>query len=146
MDYMDMEIGRLMNYLEENNLRENTYIVFFSDNGPDVNDKAATYKNYPATATANWMASTYKHGYQNWGRAESFTAYGPSWAQVSCAPFYGFKYTTYEGGIRSPLIVVSPNQKDKGAVNTEAILHVTDIAPTFLELAGISSGKYIDAG
>ena len=139
LDYMDMEIGRLMDYLEKNNLKENTYIVFFSDNGPDVNDKAATYKNYPATAAANWMAKTYKHGYQNWGRAESFTAYGPSWAQVSCAPFYGFKYTTYEGGIRSPLIVVTPNQMDKGSVNTQAIMHVTDIAPTFLELAGIST-------
>lgn len=142
LDYMDMEIGRLMEYLENNDLRKNTYIVFFSDNGPDVNDKAATYKKYPATAGANWMAKTYKHGFQNWGRAESFTAYGPSWAQVSCAPFYGFKYTTYDGGIRSPLIVVSPNQKDIGSINTEAILHVKDIAPTFLELAGISATNY----
>jgi len=137
LDYMDMEIGRLLDYLEKNDLRKNTYIVFFSDNGPDVNDKAATYKKYPATAAANWMAKTYLHGFQNWGRAESFTAYGPSWAQLSTSPFFGFKYTTYEGGIRSPLIVVSPNQENKGAINTEAILHVKDIAPTFLELAGI---------
>lgn len=137
LDYMDMEIGRLMQYLEDNRLRENTYIVFFSDNGPDVNDKAATYKNYPATATANWMAKTYTHGFQNWGRAESFTAYGPSWAQVSATPFFGYKYTTYEGGIRSPLIVVSPEKTNAGKVNTEALMHVKDIAPTFLELAGI---------
>ncbi|WP_242157207.1 arylsulfatase [Aestuariivivens sediminis] len=138
LDYMDMEIGRLMDYLEKNDLKKNTYIVFFSDNGPDVNDKASTYKKYPATAAANWMAKTYIHGFQNWGRAESFTAYGPSWAQVSTAPFYGFKYTTYDGGIRSPLIVISPHQKNKGSINTEAILHVKDIAPTFLELAGVS--------
>ncbi|SHG89963.1 arylsulfatase [Flagellimonas flava] len=142
LDYMDMEIGRLMEYLEKNNLKDNTYIVFFSDNGPDVNDKASTYKKYPGTAAANWMAKTYTHGFQNWGRAESFTAYGPSWAQVSSAPFYGFKYTTYEGGIRSPLIVVSPNQDNQGVINTEAILHVKDIAPTFLELAGVSSNNY----
>ncbi len=139
LDYMDMEIGRLMKYLEDNKLRENTYIVFFSDNGPDINDKAATYKKYPATATANWMASTYKHGFQNWGRAESFTAYGPSWAQVSAAPFFGNKYTTFEGGIRSPLIVVSPEQINAGQINTEALMHVKDIAPTFLELAGINN-------
>lgn len=137
LDFMDMEVGRLLSFLEENNLRKNTYIVFFSDNGPDVNDKSSTYKKYPATAGANWMAKTYTHGFQNWGRAESFTAYGPSWAQVSTAPFYGFKYTTYDGGIRSPLIVVSPNNTNAGKINTEAILHVKDIAPTFLELAGI---------
>ena len=142
LDYMDMEIGRLMDYLEKNDLRKNTYIVFFSDNGPDVSDKASNLKNYPATAAANWMAKTYTHGFQNWGRAESFTAYGPSWAQVSCTPFFGFKYTTYEGGTRSPLIVVSPDGKGAGKINTDAVMHVKDIAPTLLELAGISPDSY----
>ncbi|MCB9352950.1 MAG: arylsulfatase [Lewinellaceae bacterium] len=150
VDYMDMQIGRLMDYLEKNNLRENTYILFFSDNGPDVNDKASTYKNYPSTNNANWMAKTYTHGFQNWGRAESFTCYGPSWAQLSTAPFFGFKYTTYEGGTRSPLIVVSPKGTNAGQVNTEALMHVKDIAPTLLDIAGIAQpgtfkGKSIPA-
>ena len=138
LDYMDMEIGRLMKYLDDNNLRDNTYIVFFSDNGPDVSNKADSYKNKPSTNEAAWMATTYKHGFENWGRAESFTAYGPSWAQVSAAPFFGFKYTTYEGGIRSPLIVVSPDHKNAGQVNNQALMQVKDVAPTFLELAGIA--------
>jgi len=142
LDYMDMEIGRLLDYLDQNDLRKNTYIIFFSDNGPDVSDKAANLKNYPSTAAANWMASNYTHGFQNWGRKGSFTAYGPSWAQVSCAPFFGFKYTTYEGGTRSPLIIVNPDRKGAGEINAEAILHVKDIAPTFLELAGISQNSY----
>lgn len=143
LDYMDMEIGRLVKYLEDNGLRDNTYIVFFSDNGPDVNDKASSYKKRPASETANWMAKTYVHGYQNWGRAESFTAYGPSWAQVSTTPFYGFKYTTYEGGIRSPLIVVSPQGTNAGKINTDAFMHVKDVAPTLLELAGVPIAKEI---
>ena len=137
LEYMDMQIGRLLDYLKKNGLYENTYIIFFSDNGPDVSDKASNLKNYPATAAANWMAKTYKHGFQNWGRAESFTAYGPSWAQASCTPFYGFKYTTYEGGIRSPLIVAGPGLEGKGGLNTEALMHVKDIMPTLLDLAGI---------
>jgi arylsulfatase A-like enzyme len=32
---MDWNIGRLMRYLEENNLRKDTIILFLSDNGPD---------------------------------------------------------------------------------------------------------------
>ena len=138
LDYMDMEIGRLTKYLEDNDLLDNTYIVFFSDNGPDISNKADSYKNKSATNEASWMATTYKHGFENWGRAESFTAYGPSWAQVSAAPFYGFKYTTYEGGIRSPLIVVTPQHTNGGQINTSALMHVKDIAPTFLEMAGIA--------
>ncbi|NAY91296.1 sulfatase-like hydrolase/transferase [Muricauda sp. JGD-17] len=139
LDYMDMEIGRLMEYLEKNDLRKNTYIVFFSDNGPDAAQKADNYKNYPATEKANWFASEYTHGFENWGRKGSWTAYGPSWAQVSAAPFNGTKYTTYEGGIRSPLIVVSPDKTNAGQINTEAVMQVKDIAPTFLELAGITA-------
>ena len=87
LEYMDMEIGRLIKYLADNNLLDNTYIVFFSDNGPDINNKADSYKNKSATNEAAWFATNYKHGFENWGRAESFTAYGPSWAQVSTTPF-----------------------------------------------------------
>ena len=36
--YMDDQIGRLLRYLDENNLRENTIVVFTSDNGPVTND------------------------------------------------------------------------------------------------------------
>lgn len=142
VEYMDKEIGRLISFLEDNGMKENTYILFFSDNGPETSDKANTYKKYPATENANWMASTYTHGFQNWGRKGSWTAYGPSWAQVSAAPFAGAKVTTYEGGIRSPLVVVTPENKLSGSINSEALIHVKDIAPTFLDLAGINVEQF----
>ncbi len=137
LDYMDMEVGRLMSYLKDHNLMENTYVIFFSDNGPDSNQKEEAYKKYPSTEKANWMAKTYTHGYQNWGRKGSWTSYGPSWAQVSATPFQGTKYTTYEGGIRSPLIVVSPDNTNAGEINTSSVMHVSDILPTMLELASV---------
>jgi arylsulfatase A-like enzyme len=42
-----------------------------------------------------------------------------------------------EGGIRAPLIVNGPGVTGKGEINNKAILHVMDLAPTFLELAGV---------
>ncbi|MEO1261740.1 MAG: arylsulfatase [Bacteroidota bacterium] len=137
VDYLDMEVGRLLKYLEDNNLRENTYIIFFSDNGPETFDKANAYKNQSATLNASWMATEYTHGFQNWGRKDSWTAYGPSWAQVSATPFYAAKATTYEGGIRSPLVVVPPSRTNAGQVNNDALMHIKDVAPTLLDLAGI---------
>jgi arylsulfatase A-like enzyme len=41
-----------------------------------------------------------------------------------------------EGGIRAPLIVMGPGVTGKGEINNKAILHVMDLVPTFLELAG----------
>ena len=59
------------------------------------------------------------------------------WAQVSMAPFRIYKGWVSEGGIRSPLIVSGPGVQGAGGLNKKAVLHVTDIAPTILELAGI---------
>lgn len=142
LDYMDMEIGRLVKYLEDNNLRENTYIIFFSDNGPETRNKADDFKKYPATNEANFMAKSYTHGYQNWGRKGSFTSYGPSWAQVSATPFKAAKGTIYEGGTRSPLIIVSPDSNNQGDINHSALMHVKDVAPTLLDLANVKSNEY----
>ena len=135
VEYMDHEIGRLMDYLEETGLRENTYVIFMSDNGPESNDKSANAKNVPASQAAGWMSNDYDTDFASWGRKGSFTAYGTPWAQVSATPFSMVKGSLAEGGIRSPLIIVPPQSTSKGAINNQAILHVQDIAPTLLDFA-----------
>ena len=71
------------------------------------------------------------------GRKGTYPEYGPAWAQVSMTPFRIYKGWVAEGGIRSPLIISGPGVKGAGELNKKAVLHVTDIAPTVLELAGI---------
>ena len=138
VEYMDQEIGRLIAYLDDTGQLDNTYILFFSDNGPESSDALQTAMSAPPFALgANWLARTYALDYASWGRRGSFISYGTPWAQVSATPFFGVKGTLLEGGIRSPLIVVTPDGQGQGNINREALLHVTDIAPTLLELAGI---------
>ena len=141
VEYMDQEIGRLMAYLDETGLLDNTYVIFFSDNGPESNDKAANAKNAPASQAAGWIANDYDTDFASWGRKGSFTAYGTPWAQVSATPFWLVKGSLAEGGIRSPLIVAPPRNAGAGTINREAILHVQDIAPTLLDIAGIDQPK-----
>src|SRR5262249_34971465 len=73
---------------------------------------------------------------ENWGKKGSFVDYGAAWAQVGAAPFRFFKAWVSEGGIRSPLIVAGPGVKHNGDT-TDAILHVTDLAPTIFDYAGV---------
>ncbi len=138
VEYMDMQIGKLVNYLRDTDQLENTYIIFFSDNGAESNDKASNLKGKRASMFANWLAKTYDTDFASWGRKGSFAAYGPAWAQVSATPFWMFKGTMNEGGIRSPLIVVEPGGANAGSINSEALLHVKDVAPTLLDFAGIA--------
>jgi arylsulfatase len=58
------------------------------------------------------------------------------WAQVSMTPFSQYKGWTAEGGIRNALVVSGPNVKrPRGSIN-HGLMHVGDIVPTLLEVAG----------
>jgi arylsulfatase A-like enzyme len=71
--------------------------------------------------------------------------YGPMWAQVSMTPFSQFKGYMAEGGIRNALIVSGPIvDLPKGSINSASYLHVADIMPTLLEVAGARYPKTIN--
>ena len=58
------------------------------------------------------------------------------WAQVSMTPFSQYKGWMAEGGIRNALIVSGPVvQRDAGSIN-HGFMHVADIMPTLLDIAG----------
>jgi arylsulfatase len=137
-EYLDRDIGRLLDYLREIGEYENTVIIFFSDNGAEGNDLRAMLSGRPGTRG-------YLHAARNfaedsplmWGRKGTYPEYGVGWATVGMTPFRLYKGFLSEGGIRSPLIVSGPGVRGAGTINKSAVLHVMDIAPTLLELAGI---------
>jgi arylsulfatase len=121
VDNMDYNIGRLIQYLKDIGEYDNTLFVFMSDNGPDALDQNATPNAddpYPYMGTAN-----------------SFVAYGASWAHASSAVNSLYKGYSAEGGIHSPMIIKIPF-KNSGKGITTAFTTVMDIAPTLLDLAG----------
>ena len=75
------------------------------------------------------------------GDPGSYVAYGPMWAQVSMTPFSQYKGWVAEGGVRNALIVSGPVVKRvKGDIN-HGTMHVADILPTLLEIAGTTYPK-----
>lgn len=133
IDYMDMSIGRLLNFLKSKGLYDNTLIVFFSDNG--ANGAHATA--YPGNADGKYLSS-FDNRLENRGLKNSFIDMGPSWAQASTAPFRLFKSFTTQGGIKSPLIIKMPSGIEITDQWNHSFWHVTDIMPTFLQIAGVT--------
>ena len=130
VDNMDMNIGRLINYLKETDQFENTLIVFFSDNGAAGND--FYYHPY----FSDFLQAHYTDAYDQMGTKESFISYGPQWAEAGAAPFKFFKGYTTEGGINTPLIVAGPGVKETNQVS-HAFTTLMDLAPTFYDLAEV---------
>ena len=66
-------------------------------------------------------------------------------AEFSNAPLRAGKGSAYEGGIRVPFIVRWPGQIEAGATSSLPV-HVTDVYPTLLEMAGVENkkGKVLD--
>jgi len=138
VEYMDEQIGRVLDYLKEIGEYENTIVIFISDNGAEGNDlRAMVAGQLGSLGFLHAMNNFAEDGHNSLGRKGTYAEYGPAWAQVSMTPFRLYKGLLAEGGIRSPLIVSGPGVKGTGKINKEAILHVMDITPTLLNLAGV---------
>ena len=130
VDYLDMSIGRIIDYLKQQGLYDNTMILFMSDNG--ANGIMAT--TYPGNADGKYLSS-FNNALENRGLPNSFVEMGPGWAQASSSPFRLFKSFTSEGGIKAPLIIKMPaGVKNQGQWN-KSFIHVSDLLPTVLALA-----------
>ena len=70
------------------------------------------------------------------GGPASWPTYPVGWTDVSSTPFRLYKTTTMNGGIRVPLLLQWPARwRDGGSVRPQWV-HVTDIAPTIVDLIG----------
>ena len=117
VDRMDQNVGKLLDRLEKTGVLDNTVIFFLSDNGA-----CAEEANRSPDALI--------------GTAASFVAYGQHWANVSNTPYRLYKSMTHEGGIITPLIVHWPKGIDQSGQRINKVVHINDIMPTCLELAG----------
>jgi len=133
VDYMDMSIGRVFEYLKGEGLYDNTLIIFMSDNGAN----GAIAETYPGNGDGRYLAS-FNNALDNRGLPGSYIAQGPGWAQASSAPFRYFKLFTSEGGIKAPLMIKMPGTMKNAGQWNKSFIHVTDIMPTLLELTGTS--------
>jgi len=125
---MDQQIGRVVHTLQKQGRFEDTLFVFLSDNGGDrshppvVDDRYRIYD--PATL----------------GGPQSYTSYGPGWAQASNTPFRRFKRFAHEGGIATPLIVAGPGFGPTPGWRHDAAT-LLDIFPTCLAAAGATPSR-----
>lgn len=131
IEQLDANVGRLIAHLKLISQYENTLIVFMADNGAEGNWVGGIED------TADWVAQNFDNSLENIGRKNSYVWTGPSWAQVSSLPFKWYKSFTTEGGVRCPSIISYAKWKhNQGKINRN-YLSVMDLAPTFLELAGV---------
>ena len=139
VENMDFHVGRLIDYLKRIGEYDNTVFIVFGDNGAEGTDLFAMIAGTPGTRDFLFASMQWAQTHPNaWGDPHSYVGYGPMWAQVSMTPFSQYKGYLAEGGIRNALIVSGPIVKRAAGSINHGILHVADIMPTLLDVAGAS--------
>jgi len=114
---MDEGIGRIVAALDRRGLRDDTLVIFVSDNG----------------GQESWQSSEqYKGRYAD----KPHTVLGDN------RPLRGWKGDVYEGGIRVPALANWPGVLKLGICETP--IHIVDWMPTLCPLAGCTPERDLD--
>jgi len=134
VDRMDYNIGRVLAYLKDNEMYDDTEIYFMSDNGAE--GVKAESVLMAGGDLFDYIEKYYDNSLDNIGRRNSFVWYGARWSQAATAPSRLNKSYSTEGGVRVPLIV-KPTAEIKNPTNIcHEFCTIMDLMPTFLEKAG----------
>lgn len=130
VENLDDHVGRIVGFLKANDLYDSTLIVFMSDNG------AAGEDFYNRGPFVDYVREHYDNAYEKMGTRSSFVSYDYEWAEAGSAPFSRTKTFTRQGGIVAPMIAAGPGIKRVRPID-RAYVTVMDLAPTFLDMAGV---------
>jgi len=146
VEYFDMSIGRVIDYLEESGQLDNTVIVFSADHGASAGEHGVDTGRVPSGGGGPTIPDHIDNSLENFGRPGSFIDHGRGFGEAASAPFKYQKGSQSEGGLRAAAFVYYPTAVEAGGVSN-AFMTMMDFLPTFMEIAGTEhpgAGPYRD--
>ncbi len=138
LSHTDHHLGRLLDFLRQQGVLDNTIVMVISDNGasaeggPTGTTNEAQFFNNAQETLEESLAVIDKIG-----GPDHFNHYPWGWTWAGNTPFRRWKRETYRGGSTDPFIVSWPaGVKVRGEVRTQ-YAHIVDMVPTVLDLLGI---------
>jgi len=139
LEWVDMQIGRVVAELERIGELDNTLIFVTADNG--ASGEGGLAGTFNETYVLNGLQTSLEANLRaqpDWGRENTYPHYHAGWAMAGNTPFRYFKQSEHRGGQADHLVVHWPNGIEaKGEVRSQ-YHHISDIAPTILEAAGVA--------
>jgi len=139
MAHTDHEVGRLLHNIKAEGHNEDTIVFYIvGDNGASAEGGLDGHDALNIDGKPQSIEERLKLSDEMGGELFS-NHYAAAWAWATNTPFQWSKQVaSHLGGTRDPLIVSWPGHiKDAGGLRSQ-FHHVTDIAPTIFELAGVA--------
>lgn len=145
LTHCDENIGRLVAFLEDRGLLDNTLLIIVSDNG--ASQEGRENGTFNESLYFNQIPENIEMDMKlidELGGPKTYPHYPLGWAMAGNTPFPRYKQETHAGGITDPMIVHWPKAiKDRGTIRTQ-YHHMIDVTPTVLELLGIQQPRVVN--
>jgi arylsulfatase A-like enzyme len=145
--YVDDEIGRVIQAVEDMGKLDNTLIIYITgDNGTSAEGSAigtpnvmTSYQGIPVPVPEQMKF------YDIWGSDKTYPHMSVAWSWAFDTPFKWTKQVaSHFGGTRQGMVIAWPNRiKDADGIRTQ-FHHMIDIVPTILEAADIPAPAMVD--
>lgn len=138
LQYVDEQIGRIIEALERVGELDNTLIFVTADNGASGEGglQGTFNETYVLNGLQTELDANLRH-LEDWGRANTYPHYHAAWASAGNTPFQYFKQAVHRGGQSDFLVVHWPNGIEAQGEIRDQYHHIIDIAPTILDAASI---------
>ncbi|MDJ0938727.1 MAG: sulfatase-like hydrolase/transferase [Woeseiaceae bacterium] len=142
VEHTDRQLERLVDFLKREQAFDDTILMVLSDNGAAYGGPIEGRLDVRRDAYLGAAPiEEFLKDIDLFGSEASYPMYSRGWAQAGNSPLKWYKADTYEGGIRSPLVVSWPNgELPAGAINTQ-YHHAIDVVPTVLNMIDESMPK-----
>ncbi|MES2896391.1 MAG: arylsulfatase [Pseudomonadota bacterium] len=139
LDHADRHLARLIDFLDEANLRDDTLILVLSDNGASQEGGPFGFVN--AMGPYNMKPEPVAEKLARIdliGGPDSHSNFPHGWAMASNTPLRRYKQNTHGGGIRDPLVISWPRGIAARGELRGQFAHASDFTPTLVELLGLT--------
>ena len=149
LEHTDVQLGKLIDALEELEILDDTLIYYIiGDNGASAEGSLqGTFNEYVVLNGFSELETPefLMEHIDEFGGPEAYNHYAVGWAHANDAPYQWTKQVaSHWGGTRNGTIVHWPNGfRSQGEVRSQ-FFHVIDVAPTILEAAGLPEPKFVN--
>ncbi len=145
LDHSDVHFARLIDHLATSGQLDSTIVLVLSDNGASQEGGPQGFVNAlgPYSGLPEPMETKLAR-LDDIGGPDTHSNFPWGWAMAANTPLKRYKQNTHGGGIRDPLVISWPAGLAARGEVRDLFCHVSDFAPTLLDIVGIASPDVVN--
>lgn len=142
LEHTDEQFGKVLNFLSEQGVLDETVVVVLSDNGASgEGGRYGSANEYRAFLGLEEDFEEVLAAIDELGGPSTHHQYPAGWAQAGNTPLKYYKRYAFGGGVRAPLMIRYRGLGERADALQHRFQHVVDVVPTLLDVIGVEAPR-----